>query len=84
MLSSDKTMRGTAADVVQVDDSFNGKDDGVPRESLDSVSVDKMEKALIRRIDWYLIPLIMLLYLFSFLDRGMCALRGGAPLLPTV
>ena len=29
------------------------------------------EKALIRKLDLHLIPIIMLLYLFSFLDRGM-------------
>lgn len=32
--------------------------------------VRRVEKALVRRVDWCLIPLIMLLYLFSFLDRG--------------
>jgi hypothetical protein len=30
-----------------------------------------VKNRLIRRIDWCIIPLIMLLYLFSFLDRGM-------------
>jgi hypothetical protein len=29
-----------------------------------------LEKALIRKVDWCIIPLIMLIYLFSFLDRG--------------
>lgn len=28
------------------------------------------ERALVRKIDWHLIPIIMVLYLFSFLDRG--------------
>jgi hypothetical protein len=28
------------------------------------------EAALVRRIDWNLIPIMMTLYLFSFLDRG--------------
>jgi hypothetical protein len=28
------------------------------------------EVALVRRIDWNIIPVIMVLYLFSFLDRG--------------
>ena len=32
--------------------------------------VKRIEKALVRRVDWCIIPLIMLLYLFSFLDRG--------------
>lgn len=29
------------------------------------------ERALVRKLDWNIIPLIMVLYLFSFLDRGM-------------
>jgi hypothetical protein len=28
------------------------------------------EVALVRRIDWNIIPIMMVLYLFSFLDRG--------------
>jgi hypothetical protein len=31
------------------------------------------EAALVRRIDWNLIPIMMVLYLFSFLDRGKFA-----------
>ena len=27
------------------------------------------EKKLVRKMDWALIPLVMLLYMFSFLDR---------------
>jgi hypothetical protein len=30
-----------------------------------------VEKALVRKVDMHIIPLIILLYLFSFLDRGM-------------
>jgi hypothetical protein len=30
-----------------------------------------IEKALVRKVDMHIIPLIILLYLFSFLDRGM-------------
>ncbi len=38
--------------------------------SLDTeAEVRAIEKALIRRVDWCVIPLIMFLYLFSFLDR---------------
>ena len=43
--------------------------------------VKRIEKALVRRVDWCIIPLIMLLYLFSFLDRGtftIDALPAGA------
>lgn len=31
---------------------------------------ERMEKALIRKIDLHILPLVVLLYLFSFLDRG--------------
>lgn len=40
----------------------------VPPDS--EAEVKRVEKALVRRVDWCIIPLIMLLYLFSFLDRG--------------
>lgn len=30
-----------------------------------------IERALVRKVDMHIIPLIILLYLFSFLDRGM-------------
>lgn len=32
----------------------------------------KKEKHLIQKIDLHIIPFVILLYLFSFLDRGMC------------
>lgn len=37
--------------------------------------VKRIEKALVRRVDWCIIPLIMMLYLFSFLDRGKLPLQ---------
>lgn len=30
-----------------------------------------IERALVRKVDMHIIPLVILLYLFSFLDRGM-------------
>lgn len=42
----------------------------VPIELESEDEVKRIEKALVRRVDWCIIPLIMLLYLFSFLDRG--------------
>jgi hypothetical protein len=52
-------------------------DDGeLPLEIYKPVSVSNIEAgvareaALVRRIDWNLIPIMMVLYLFSFLDRG--------------
>lgn len=44
--------------------------DGLAAEFISSVA---SEKALLRKIDLRLIPVIMLLYLFSFLDRGESA-----------
>jgi hypothetical protein len=32
---------------------------------------EKQERALIRKIDLHILPFVVLLYLFSFLDRGM-------------
>lgn len=32
---------------------------------------EKAEKKLIRKMDLYILPFVVLLYLFSFLDRGM-------------
>lgn len=32
---------------------------------------EKREEAVIRKIDFHVIPFVVLLYLFSFLDRGM-------------
>lgn len=54
--------------------------DGLPISTPDSDGLDviqleteaevqAIEKALVRRVDWCVIPLISLLYLFSFLDR---------------
>jgi hypothetical protein len=35
---------------------------------------EKMERNLIWKIDLHIIPFVVLLYLFSFLDRGVLAL----------
>jgi hypothetical protein len=51
-------------------------DGELPPEIYEFVSVSNVdagvarEAALVRRIDWNLIPIMMSLYLFSFLDRG--------------
>lgn len=37
-------------------------------DSLPFIDPEK-EKALVRKIDWHVIPLVMLLYLNSFIDR---------------
>jgi hypothetical protein len=42
-------------------------EDSTYPNSVDLSSVD--EKALIRKIDWRLIPVLSILYLLSFLDR---------------
>lgn len=50
------------------------KEARVPEMDLspDFPSIDeKAEKKLIRKMDTYILPFVVLLYLFSFLDRGM-------------
>lgn len=44
----------------------DSSDDGIPVLSAEAQLVD--EKKLMRKIDWYLIPWLSLLYLISFLD----------------
>lgn len=48
-------------------------------------SIDReAERKLLRKIDWNLMPLIMMLYLASFLDRSVsCLSKGGAGYTPT-
>lgn len=36
-----------------------------------SIHDEEKEKRLIRKIDTHVLPFVVLLYLFSFLDRGM-------------
>lgn len=37
-----------------------------------ALGVDKKkEEVVLRKIDWHIIPFVVLLYLFSFLDRGL-------------
>ncbi len=39
------------------------------REELEAKAARVDEQKLVRKLDWYIIPLVMALYLFSFLDR---------------
>ena len=55
-----KTSKG-----LSVDNSQLGYSNAIP-EQIDR----EKEERLIRRMDFRLIPLVMLIYLFSFLDRG--------------
>lgn len=47
-------------------------DQDVPDEMSSGPTLDeeKIEKSLIRKIDLHILPIVVLLYLFSFLDRG--------------
>lgn len=36
------------------------------------VLTEEEEKRLYRKLDWRLMPILSLMYLFSFLDRGEC------------
>ena len=41
-----------------------------PKETVEGIEIDyAAEKRLVRKLDRHIIPIIMLLYLFSFLDR---------------
>lgn len=46
---------------------------GDETSSVPTVEEEKMERNLIWKIDLYILPFVVLLYLFSFLDRGMLA-----------
>lgn len=45
-----------------------GYDDGDRNEV--PILEEKMERTLVRKIDLNILPVVVLLYLFSFLDRG--------------
>jgi len=56
---------------------------GSPRGSL--VIDPEVEKRIVRKLDWRLIPWLSLLYLISFLDRtniGNAKIQGDFPLQP--
>jgi hypothetical protein len=40
---------------------------------------EQTEKTLIKKIDLHVLPFVVSLYLFSFLDRGRCSGGGGVP-----
>lgn len=42
--------------------------------SVPTVEEEKIERNLMRKIDLHILPFVVLLYLFSFLDRGTSAL----------
>lgn len=46
---------------------------GDETSSVPTVEEEKMERNLIWKIDLYILPFVVLLYLFSFLDRGLLA-----------
>lgn len=48
-----------------------GAEEDAGNGSVSFASDPRRERVLLRKLDLHLIPLIMLLYLFSFLDRGM-------------
>lgn len=50
-----------------------GGDSGLPPPP---VLTEEEEKRLYRKLDWRLMPILSLMYLFSFLDRGECMTLG--------
>ena len=53
------------------EEEFHGKESaGELRDDEEQLDIDKeLEKRLVRKLDVHIIPIIMLLYLLSFLDR---------------
>lgn len=51
----------------------------VPDEVSSGPTLDeeKIERSLVRKIDIHILPFVVLLYLFSFLDRGKWDVGGG-------
>lgn len=57
--------------------SKDGQDTTPRRHSLNDEcdpNLAAAEKRLVAKLDFYIIPLVMVLYLFSFLDRLVCKL----------
>ena len=53
-----------------VPDAVPGKDGDVSSAEAANVEYDeKMTKRLVRKIDWHIMPVLVILYLLSFLDR---------------
>lgn len=69
----------TAVDEKKLDEETSTSRDGASAQDGSpgaTVEIDPAkEKVLIRKIDAHVIPLVVLLYLFSFLDRGASRLR---------
>ena len=57
--------RGSAAEQIAAIDAMASAP-GVNRQSFAHID----EKKLLRRMDWHLLPILTLLYLLSFIDRG--------------
>ncbi|KAJ3512418.1 hypothetical protein NMY22_g15336 [Coprinellus aureogranulatus] len=72
----------TRSDLVEkLDDSFrdDGSGDVEERLKVTSVEAREAEQALVRKLDWRILPITCLLYLFAYLDRsnlGNARLQG--------
>ena len=73
-------MATTAADAVAYNEKSNPNEKVFPESGADSVSKGSVltdnnpdgitDKAILRKLDWKLLPPLILLYLLSFLDRS--------------
>ncbi|TGZ78356.1 retrograde regulation protein 2 [Ascodesmis nigricans] len=70
-MSNDESLRVDGdlekVDVVKSDSASDTTD---PDAGLSAEEREKIDKALLRKLDWYLIPWLSLLYLVSFIDRA--------------
>lgn len=60
------------SDVEQkVEEGYTSQDGAIPKAQVADIDLQK-EQALLRKIDLHIVPFLIVLYLFSFLDRGRC------------
>lgn len=73
-------MATTTTHTITYDEKSNSNDKAFPESGADSVSKGSVltddnpdgitDKAILRKLDWKLLPPLILLYLLSFLDRS--------------
>lgn len=68
---SPQTKDGDGVGAVEPSPPHTSKSSGDVEPDLSNIS-HAQERALVHKLDYYIIPIIMMLYLCSFLDRGMC------------
>jgi hypothetical protein len=64
-----------ARGVIAKTDNNGGSNDAL----VDVVYTEAEERAVVRKVDWVLIPILTLLYLLSFLDRSVSSAHETIP-----